>query len=113
MLDVAVFFQSLWIPGRLPLFTCLCGNFGCAGCWTDIEHAPDAWIMRNCYDPTEDDPGKAERIDEWEVAVPWAQAWAAADALDRTLDDIRRRPHDERTIVGSHLRLDEIHLIRR
>jgi len=41
VLDIDQFFEAIaltsWSPVRLPLFTCICGVFGCGGYYVDVE----------------------------------------------------------------------------
>lgn len=49
-LDIAEFFQVLGTSGRVPLFTCGCGDFECGGFNVEVLATPEAWIRRIPFD---------------------------------------------------------------
>lgn len=101
ILDVSAFFRSLREPGRTALFTCTCGVFGCGGCWTDVVHTEEAWIVRNAYDPKSDDPDCAELLEEFELSAAWDDVWATAAKIDRELAHVRTRYPDQPIVNGT------------
>jgi len=111
VLDVEALFRSLREPGRLPLFTCTCGIFGCGGCWIDAVHTEHAWMLRNAYDPTDADAERAELVEEFAFAVPWDNVRTVAATIDAALERIRAR-HPGQSISNGFYgnRLDDVRL---
>lgn len=95
ILDIAVFFQAIKDGGRYPLFTCICGCFGCGGYYVDIECTDDAWIMKNKFHPH----NKEVLVEEFEYHFPWARVYMVATQIkDHLLRIIEKHP---RTLLAT------------
>jgi hypothetical protein len=74
-LDPCILVAATKETGRVPLFTCECGEFGCGGYWVDVEPTVEAWIWRNAY-------VGPEPFLRFEYRIPWRQ-------VDEAIDEIR------------------------
>ncbi len=90
VLDNYVFFKTaIHTSGRLPLFTCGCGYFGCGGYYVDVECTDEAWILRNRYDPNTE-----ELQQEFEYRISWEQVKQVADTIIAELRTIKQQEHE-------------------
>jgi hypothetical protein len=69
ILDVHELLAALVTRGRYPLFTCVCGDFGCNGCYVDVECRDQAWSLHNRYDPLDPDI----LLEEMHYDINWSQ----------------------------------------
>jgi len=92
ILDVDAFFDALTGRGRLPLFTCDCGDFWCGGSYIDVASTDTAWIWRNRYAPGRLEHARVLGTDEHHL--PWSNVRSVADELLALLQSSHReRPH--------------------
>ncbi|MBI5930607.1 MAG: hypothetical protein HY862_14965 [Chloroflexi bacterium] len=87
VLDWYQFFTyAIHTNGRIPLFNCQCGFFGCGGYYVDVECTDEAWILRNRYDPN------TEKLQqEFEYRISWEQVKQVADTMIAELRTIKQQ----------------------
>lgn len=88
ILDVDAFFEALTDRGRLPLFTCECGDFGCGGAYVDISGTDAEWIWGNRYAPS--DPERAALMYADQCCFSWTNARSVAIELLALLHPLHR-----------------------
>src|SRR5262245_26939165 len=98
-LDPFEFLPATQRGGRLPLFTCECGEFGCGGYYVDVECTPEAWVLRNAYVGSNPRP-----FMPFVCRIAWADvARAAGKVLDALRTAAERWP-DTRVATDGGLR---------
>jgi hypothetical protein len=94
ILDVNEFYQSLLKSGQYPLFTCVCGDFGCSGYYVDIECTDLAWTVKNRYDPLD----SAKLVEGIWYDIAWSQLEELVLHLSETIKAFRQQHPG--TVVG-------------
>jgi hypothetical protein len=95
ILNTEAFFALKEHNGRVPLFTCGCGEFGCGGYYVNVSTAESALILRNSY----------HRFDHslqstFEYQLDWSQIRSIAEEILAYLQQIQVRNPDAYVTVG-------------
>ncbi|SRR5579885_1830635 len=96
VLDIDVFFEALTGNGPLPLFTCICGVFGCGDYYIGVAHGVDARIWRNRYAPN-----PAHVIEVGELRFAWPEVRTVATDLLAMLHTLQREKPGVRLMAAS------------
>ena len=86
ILDIDEFFQALKNSDHQvsPLFTCVCGSFGCGGYYLESEPQDKVWVWRNHYDPLEQ-----QLIRKFQHAFSWEDIQRVARELVGVLEELQ------------------------
>jgi hypothetical protein len=90
ILDVNTFLSAIEASGKQPIFTCECGHFGCGGYFIDVEVTEDAWILKNRYDPLDENV----LLEAVEYRIPWHQVKQLVVQICEQLQTIKAQAPD-------------------
>ena len=71
IVDIDVLFSmAKGDEGYIPLFTCVCGSFGCGGYYIKVKHIDEGLILQNSYHPV-NNPSEDKLITPFEHEISW------------------------------------------
>lgn len=94
ILNIEEFFFIKQQNGLVPLFTCICGDFGCGGRYINVTSTSTGLVLRNLYYPNR------TLAEDFKYFLDWQQARNIAQEILASLENVRQHNPQAHVTVG-------------
>ncbi|WP_430882452.1 hypothetical protein [Fusibacter sp. JL216-2] len=98
IVDIDGWYDAVLSEGKIALFTCECGNFGCGGYYMKVSHSNKSLILRNRYNPL----NKNELLEELYFEIEWEDVfWIYTEFVDY-IEEIHEKYPQHEICIGTY-----------